>query len=76
MGPFVSSKVHMRSYALKWVDMGPYRSLCDLIDSNGSLFVIRIPYVSLWDLMHFYKSLCVVIGTYGSLTVFMDIDEF
>ena len=45
------------------------RSLCVLMNSNGSFWVSMGPYSSLRNLMDPYRSLCVFIGHYGFLLV-------
>ena len=47
--------------------MGPYKSLCVLIDSNGFLWVLIVPFASLWILMGLYSSLFVFTVFNGSL---------
>ena len=47
----------MCAYGLEWVLMGPHRSSFVLTDSNGYLWVLIGPYLSIWILM----------GPYGSL---------
>ena len=37
----------MRPYASLWVLMGPYKTLCFLMDSKGPLWVLIGPYPSL-----------------------------
>ena len=49
--------------------MGPYMSLCVLMDSNGSLWVLIVFYASLLVLMGSYKSLCVLMDSIGSIWV-------
>ena len=52
--------------------MGPYKSLCVLKDSNGSLWVPIIPFASLWILMSImgpYRSLFVLTDFKGSIWV-------
>ena len=43
---------------------GPYKSFCIPMDSNGSLLVIRGPFLSLWVLIGPDESLCVSMGLY------------
>ena len=57
----------MRPNGSLWVLMGPYRSFCALMDSNGFSCVLIGPYASLWVLVGPYKSLCVLIDSNGSL---------
>ena len=54
----------MSPYALLWVVLGPYWSLCVFVSSCS-------PYVSLWVLMGLYRSLCVPMDCNGSLWVFI-----
>ena len=68
----------MASYVSLWVQIGPYRSFCVLMDSDGSLCVFIRPYRSVWVLLGSYESLCilmtfnrVLMGPYRSLCVFM-----
>ena len=54
--------------------MGPFRSLCVFMNSNGSLWVLIGFYAALCVfevLIRFYGSLSVVIGVYASLWVLM-----
>ena len=47
--------------------MGPYKSSCVVMDSNGSLWVLMRPYVSLWFVIGLLASLRIPIGSYGYL---------
>ena len=47
----------MSAYASIWVLMGPYRSLCVLMNLDGSSFVLICPYRSLSVLMRVNGSL-------------------
>ena len=47
----------MRPYGSLWVLIGPYRSLCVLMDFNGSLWVLIVPFVSLWILIDLFEFL-------------------
>ena len=49
------------------VDIGSYRSLFNLIDSNGSYQVLIGPYASLCVIMGPYRSLCVHMSLCGSV---------
>ena len=49
--------------------MGPYRSLCVLVDSNESSWVLISLYASSLVLMGFYESLCVLMDSNGSSCV-------
>ena len=60
----------MRFYAILWVLMDPYKSLCVLVDSNGFLWLLRFfigPFASLFVLMGPYWSLFVFTSLSGSL---------
>ena len=49
--------------------MGPYRSLCVLVDSNWSSWVLISPYASSLVFMGPHGSLCVLMDSNGSLRV-------
>ena len=51
-----------RVYSFLHVPMCLYKSLCFLIDSNGSLWVLIVLFASLLVLMGPYESLWVLIG--------------
>ena len=56
-------------------NMGRYRSLFFFMDSNGSLWVLTVPFASIWILIGLYGSFQVLIRSYGfywSLRVFID----
>ena len=63
IGPLYVLKCH---YALLWVHMVPYRSLCVLIHSNGFLQVLAGLYASLWIFIVSFVSLWILMGSYGS----------
>ena len=52
--------------------MGPYRSLCVLVDSNGSSWVLISPYASSLVFMGLYEFLCVLMDSNGSLCVLIN----
>ena len=54
----------MYLYASLWFLIDPYKFLCVLMDSNGSLWVLGV-------LIGLYACLCVLMGPYWSLLVFM-----
>ena len=53
----------MRLYASLWIQMGYYRSLFVVMDSNVSLWGFIDPYASLWVIMFFFKSTCALIDS-------------
>ena len=61
-------------YLSLWFLIHPYKFLCILMDSIGSLWLLGVligPYASLCVLMCPYWSLSVLIGPYASLCIFM-----
>ena len=61
MGPYT-----VVSYSPLWILMGPYKSLCVLMDSNGTVWVLVSHYAAVSIFMGFCVSLCVVMRLYGS----------